>query len=157
MKKADGDWRCEIFIFRTCEQNAGLENPEQISFGPTITNPDEVPDRVQRAQRAILNPNTDSSRYLHDNLDDDEQNELSFSQDYISIQISGPGLVDLSFVDLPGAHYVLRGKWRLTPCMSRSDSQRRTRREPRRYRPRQKPNNQIHREAILPHSSHRIL
>jgi hypothetical protein len=60
-----------------------------------------VEDRIRRAQRAILNPSKDPNRYL---LQDDvsDEKEVSFSKNYVSLEISGPELTDLSFVDLPG-------------------------------------------------------
>lgn len=99
-----------MYIFRTSDHDGRHGNPEQIPFGPTIYNPDEVTERVRFAQRAILNPERNESFYLHDNDSiDDSHSPLAFSQDYISIQISGPGLVDLSFVDLPGKKFPIFG------------------------------------------------
>ena len=60
-----------------------------------------VEDRIRRPQRGILNPSKDPKQYLlQDDLPDD--NEVSFSKNYVSLEISGSELADLSFVDLPG-------------------------------------------------------
>jgi hypothetical protein len=78
---------------------------KNISFGPPITDKVDVEDRIRRAQRAILNPNIESDKFLYDSeLDDQspEEAELSFSQNSVSLEISGKDLADLSFVDLPG-------------------------------------------------------
>ena len=100
VKHSDGPWRCDVYVYYVGEAS---ENPRYIHFGETIFNPDEVTDRVRRAQQAILNPSQpDPLIYLGDTKTAADKNEISFSQDYISIQISGPDLVDLSFVDLPG-------------------------------------------------------
>ena len=72
-----------------------------VQFGDSIVDKSLVEDRIRRAQRAILNPSKDPIKYLQDEeLPDD--NELSFSKNYVSLEISGPELTDLSFVDLPG-------------------------------------------------------
>lgn len=80
----------------------GIPIPVKIvPFGGPITSKSSVEDRIRRAQRAILNPSRDANKYLHqDDLPD--ENEVSFSKNYVSLEISGPQLTDLSFVDLPG-------------------------------------------------------
>ena len=40
-----------------------------------------------------------------------EVSELSFSRNYISLSISGPGVADLSFCDLPGVPYLSLTLW----------------------------------------------
>ena len=72
-----------------------------VSFGAPITSKSLVEDRIRRAQRAILNPTKDPNMYLQKD-DPPEENELSFSKNYVSLEISGKALADLSFVDLPG-------------------------------------------------------
>lgn len=47
-----------------------------------------------------MNPNTDPDSFLK-GIDVDE-NETSFSKNFVSLEISGKELADLSFVDLPG-------------------------------------------------------
>jgi len=59
-----------------------------------------VEERIRRAQRAILNPSTSLTTFLGGATVKD--NEISFSRNYISLEISGRELEDLSFVDLPG-------------------------------------------------------
>jgi hypothetical protein len=80
----------------------GIPIPVKIvPFGGPITNKSLVEDRIRRAQRAILNPSKDPNEYLRrDDVSDD--NEVSFSKNYVSLEISGSELTDLSFVDLPG-------------------------------------------------------
>lgn len=80
----------------------GVPTPvRRIAFGTPITSKSLVEDRIRRAQCAILNPSKDSNKYLDgDNIS--EENELSFSKNYVSLEISGKDLADLSFVDLPG-------------------------------------------------------
>ena len=80
----------------------GIPIPVRIvPFGGPISNKSQVEDRIRRAQRAILNPSKDTNRYLHQD-DVSDENEVSFSKNYVSLEISGSELTDLSFVDLPG-------------------------------------------------------
>ncbi|THG94608.1 hypothetical protein EW026_g6893 [Hermanssonia centrifuga] len=62
----------------------------------------EVEERIRRAQRAILNPNTLSMRFLEGPDEDPIGRELTFSMNSICLQISGSDVADLSFCDLPG-------------------------------------------------------
>lgn len=81
---------------------SGVPIPVKIvPFGGPITSKSLVEDRIRRAQRAILNPSNDPKKYLHQD-DISDENEVSFSKNYVSLEISGPELTDLSFVDLPG-------------------------------------------------------
>jgi hypothetical protein len=74
-----------------------------IPFGPPITDKADVEDRIRRAQRAILNPGINEQKFLHELEDQtDDQAELSFSRNCVSLEISGKDVADLSFVDLPG-------------------------------------------------------
>lgn len=64
----------------------------------------DIEDRLRRAQLAILSPDTNPSVFL---LDDQVHSTMSsagaaFSQNYISVEISGPEITNLSFCDLPG-------------------------------------------------------
>lgn len=77
-----------------------VRNP---TFGATIFDKAEVEDRVRRAQRAILNPGVeDLNVFLTEDIDDHGVSEIDFSSNRVSIEISGPNLTDLSFIDLPG-------------------------------------------------------
>ena len=58
-------------------------------------------DRVRRAQRAILNPGTEPTKFLVGPLDD-AKTQVAFSMNTICLQISGKDVADLSFCDLPG-------------------------------------------------------
>ena len=75
--------------------------PHVIAFGDPISSKSDVEERIRQAQRAILNPSTDPKTFL-EGVADVEENEASFSRNYVSLEISGKDLADLSFVDLPG-------------------------------------------------------
>jgi hypothetical protein len=99
-----GLWRCSIGIIREVDGNGDpLPVPEHIPFGPDLDTVDDVCDRIERAQLAILRPDRDpiefvNARYL-------DRGEGGFSFNSIVVEISGPDVIDLSFVDLPGTHY----------------------------------------------------
>ena len=63
-------------------------------------------ERIRQAQRAILNPSKPFQGFLEGKEESQHSAELSFSNNCVSLQISGPDLADLSFCDLPGAVFV---------------------------------------------------
>lgn len=77
-------------------------------FGELIKDKAEVEERIRRAQFAILNPKRDPSSFLNAPLSSlaNDMWTLSFSSNCISVRISGKGVDDLSFVDLPGKHLI---------------------------------------------------
>ncbi|KAJ7152852.1 P-loop containing nucleoside triphosphate hydrolase protein [Mycena filopes] len=98
---SDDPWKCIVELrFITDQNGQPLGQPRAVSFGDQILDKAEVEDRIRRAQRAILNPSKPPRTFLDD--DDEDSTEVSFSTNYISLQISGPEIADLSFVDLPG-------------------------------------------------------
>lgn len=86
----------------TTGKDGDLGTPLNIPFGDPIYNKSDVEGRLKRAQRAILNPRTDYRNFLDGPDEDPAQNEISFSTNCVSLQISGKDLTDLSFCDLPG-------------------------------------------------------
>ena len=58
--------------------------------------------RIRQAQRAILNPSRPFQGFLDGKEESQHSAELSFSNNCVSLQISGPYMADLSFCDLPG-------------------------------------------------------
>ncbi|KAF8145482.1 P-loop containing nucleoside triphosphate hydrolase protein [Mycena galopus ATCC 62051] len=87
---SESPWTCIVELRQT----------RSIVFGDPIFDKAEVENRIRRAQRAILCPSKAAHTFLTD--DDSGPTEISFSTNYISLQISGPEIADLSFVDLPG-------------------------------------------------------
>ena len=97
-------WQCTVSLRFIVEEDGSPCNPvRNVFFGPVITDKDEVEDRLRRAQLAILHPDDSPEHYLDvDDLDNLADQQSGFSTNYISLQISGPDVPDLSFVDLPG-------------------------------------------------------
>ena len=71
-------------------------------FGEVMYDKAHFEERIRRAQRAILNPSTPSSKFLNGPDEDPEARELTFSSNCVSLQITGRDVADLSFCDLPG-------------------------------------------------------
>jgi hypothetical protein len=59
-------------------------------------------ERIRRAQRAVLSPNTDHALFLDKPEDECPPAELTFTSDFVQIEISDRNLTNLSFFDLPG-------------------------------------------------------
>jgi hypothetical protein len=96
-------WRCSVSIRRiTGPDGVPLGEAKSERFGPIITDKAQVEDRIRRAQRAILNPRTSSQTFLEGDDEDPQERQLTFSRNCVCLEISGPDIADLSFVDLPG-------------------------------------------------------
>jgi len=93
--------------FTTDANGAPLGQSRNEIFGSTISDKSQVEERIRRAQRAILNPGKPAKQFLEDDEDFSGETELSFSNNCVSLQISGPDVADLSFCDLPGMHPLL--------------------------------------------------
>ena len=80
-----------------------LPAPEVIPFGDMMYGPEQVEDRLRRAQEAILRWYTaeiDPATLL---TDDHVVTEMvGFSRNVVRLDVSGPDLVDVTFIDLPG-------------------------------------------------------
>ncbi|RIB19650.1 P-loop containing nucleoside triphosphate hydrolase protein [Gigaspora rosea] len=78
-----------------------IESPEACS----IDDPDKVELMARRAQKALLNPITDSNKYINWNFkdeDDSQLNSLKFTKNIVCIEIKGSDVPNLSLIDLPG-------------------------------------------------------
>lgn len=103
LSSSSSDWTCIVTLRFTTDLNGQtLGQPRTIVFGPAITDKSNVEERIRRAQRAILNPGTAYQIFLDGDDEDLPKSELTFSTNCVTLQISGPGVADLSFCDLPG-------------------------------------------------------
>ncbi|KAJ7591896.1 P-loop containing nucleoside triphosphate hydrolase protein [Mycena floridula] len=104
-------WNCKIFIRHECILNTStpLQEVHESRFGPVITDPKQVELTLRRAQLAALNPKLPFDTIL--SASEDELRRLSseavsngagFTHDVVCIDLEGPALTDLSFIDLPG-------------------------------------------------------
>lgn len=107
---SDGPWSCQVSVRWEYNPDGQRRNKiEEELFGGLLTVKSEVEMMLRRAQAAVLNPKTPLSHFL--GMTESELNELSprdrpestpFSQNVVCVDIAGPDLTDLSFVDLPG-------------------------------------------------------
>lgn len=83
---------------------------KEVLFGALIDNPADVELNLRRAQAAILNPHLTAESFLRNTREElsaaSEHDKLRFSRNVVCLDISGPGLTDLSFIDLPGTPYM---------------------------------------------------
>ncbi|OCH96157.1 hypothetical protein OBBRIDRAFT_719052 [Obba rivulosa] len=110
---SESPWRCQVRIRRTYVSSGEYFNfgdqPEglrEIPFGDAITNKKDIELVLRRAQAAVLNPHQGRAHYVNMSFEQ-LQNErpdrsATFSRDVICLDLSGPDLSDLTFVDLPG-------------------------------------------------------
>lgn len=105
LSRSELPWKCTVSLRRT--KDGQLRNEP---FGEPIfeSAKSEVEARIRGAQLAILNPSRPAKDFLTASEDYDfEDPELSFSRDYVSLDIRGPDVADLSFCDLPGGEISL--------------------------------------------------
>ena len=120
--RADAPWSCKVFLYKkyvyssnTMRTARGLGATKQRPLGPWIPqDPEtfpfyetktkmEVPFILERAQLAILNPHMEYEDFLPGSLaDPPTAYQVKFSPNVIRLKISGPGLPNLAFHDLPG-------------------------------------------------------
>ena len=105
---SDG-WSCQIKIRWEYEDNKRLDEIEEEDFGPLLTDKAAVEPMLRRAQAAVLNPEVEPSKFA--SLSEEELKSgklpkglksLLFSRNVVCVELKGPELADLSFVDLPG-------------------------------------------------------
>ncbi|KAI0746433.1 P-loop containing nucleoside triphosphate hydrolase protein [Daedaleopsis nitida] len=100
-------WSCQVKI--RWEYSNGSKRRlevEEVDFGPRLFDKADVELMLRRAQAAVLNPDTPLHHFL---AKDDKAirlpvfgHQLQFSRNVVCVELVGPDLADLSFVDLPG-------------------------------------------------------
>ncbi|KAI0650569.1 P-loop containing nucleoside triphosphate hydrolase protein [Trametes meyenii] len=100
-------WTCRVSI--RWERDANGQRASQVRevpFGEVLTDKEDIEITLRRVQAAILNANLDPSHFLDKKGEDlkllAQQATQKFSRNVICVDLSGPGLEDLSFIDLPG-------------------------------------------------------
>ncbi|GAA6008899.1 hypothetical protein JCM11491_003826 [Sporobolomyces phaffii] len=107
-------WYCKISIrFETGEDGRPLEKIAETPFGVLIRDPENVEAALRRAQLAVLNPSVSPADWAKATDEDvkkakegltvlGSKKQLSFSTNLVCIDIAGPEVTDLAFLDLPG-------------------------------------------------------
>ncbi|RDB17526.1 Interferon-induced GTP-binding protein Mx2 [Hypsizygus marmoreus] len=109
LSSSPGQWTCQISVRREFDKSGNvLERVSEMPFGPVITDKKEVELALRRAQVAVLNPHLAPADILIQTAEKltmqpfVSNQSLQFSRDTICIDLEGPDLTDLSFIDLPG-------------------------------------------------------
>ena len=102
----DGSWSCQISLrFMYDVQGKPLEEPQILAFGERLYDPVDVEKTLKKAQDAILHlPYSavpDVSSYLAEDHATREK-PVGFSRNVVRLDVCGPDLVDVTFIDLPG-------------------------------------------------------
>lgn len=107
LSSSNGAWTCRISLrWEYDEHRKPLTQHKEVPFGDPFSDKSQLELMLRRAQTAVLNQNYDPSYFL------DKEGETlkllakgakqSFSRNVVCVDINGPGLPDLSFIDLPG-------------------------------------------------------
>ncbi|KAJ7800360.1 P-loop containing nucleoside triphosphate hydrolase protein [Mycena olivaceomarginata] len=110
LASSPNSWSCRISIRIEFDQSGvrrAIEDVDEHEFIPSITNKDEVEIALRRAQLAVLNPTVSFREILEMNPQDLKDgipghDSLPFSRNVICVDLKGPELTDLMFLDLPG-------------------------------------------------------
>ncbi|KAF7350798.1 Interferon-induced GTP-binding protein Mx2 [Mycena sanguinolenta] len=102
------EWACRISIRREFDfMGRRLAEVSEIPFGDLIRNRTEVEMMLRRAQLAVLDPGAEITRIMRMNLEElkeklQDGRTAEFSRNVVCIDLEGPELTDVQFVDLPG-------------------------------------------------------
>ncbi|KIO22290.1 hypothetical protein M407DRAFT_216692, partial [Tulasnella calospora MUT 4182] len=100
-------WSCQVVLRFQFDASGKLRTEmREVPFGSVILDKDEVTDRLERAQLAILNPSTRPESLLSGE-DEPTSDTLTFSANCVCVRVAGPNVPDLYFYDLPGALHSL--------------------------------------------------
>ncbi|GAA5871535.1 hypothetical protein JCM8547_001366 [Rhodosporidiobolus lusitaniae] len=116
LKNASTPWTCRVFLrFELNEDGTPVETVREVAFGPPTTKPEDVEGTLRRAQLAILNPSVKDHKVFLGMSDKDvikykdgtamvsgSTKQHSFSENLVCLDITGPTVTDLAFLDLPG-------------------------------------------------------
>ncbi|KAH8818765.1 P-loop containing nucleoside triphosphate hydrolase protein [Flagelloscypha sp. PMI_526] len=102
LTRSDESWKGIVKLHLSTDARGQPIPVRNVPFGPTIRSKVDIEERIRHAQRAILNPSVDDvTRFLTEDLDEEGSPEIDFSN-WVSLEICGPDMADLSFIDLPG-------------------------------------------------------
>ncbi|KAK7461117.1 hypothetical protein VKT23_009043 [Stygiomarasmius scandens] len=109
LSSSSSPWSCRILIRREFDKRGRpLDEVSESLFGDIITDKSKVEPMLRRAQVSVLNPEVSTTKILSSTLDElKEWSEKSletvpFSRNVVIVDLEGPELTDLAFIDLPG-------------------------------------------------------
>jgi hypothetical protein len=91
------------------EHGQPLRKIDEVSFGKRITNQADVELALRRAQMAVLNPHAPTMYFValgEQELSDmivNNPKALRFSRNAVCVDVEGPDVPDIFFIDLPGS------------------------------------------------------
>ncbi|OCK79986.1 hypothetical protein K432DRAFT_393431 [Lepidopterella palustris CBS 459.81] len=114
-------WQCRVYLHKKFDYHGSYPLPsltkekEKIPFHPwverdapmdipftVVNHKDSLAEIIRRAQLATLNPTHDPDQYIDEHAPFNRNMQVEFSPNLVCLDISGPGLPNLSFYDLPG-------------------------------------------------------
>ncbi|CAG8718068.1 45206_t:CDS:2 [Gigaspora margarita] len=85
-----------------------LSNPIVTKFGSLINDPVKVKLMARRAQKALLNPITNSNKYINWRFKDEDNsqlnNSLKFTKNAVCIEIKGSNVPNLRLIEIKGSN-----------------------------------------------------
>lgn len=108
LASSEDPWCCQISIRYEFEPNGGrrLKDVIERKFGDLIIKKSQVEPMLRKAQWSVLNPKLSYEHILGMSMHEMDHNSsdcaLRFSRNVVCVDLKGPGLTDLSFIDLPG-------------------------------------------------------
>ncbi|KAK7564001.1 P-loop containing nucleoside triphosphate hydrolase protein [Phyllosticta citricarpa] len=115
-QEPNAQWRCDVSIRHEFAYDCTPLQPGDgsLPFYPwhpdetttmrfkTVFNKNDLREVIRRAQLAILNPRSNPAEYARTDILPSEEIQTEFSPNLVCLDISAPGLPNLSFYDLPG-------------------------------------------------------
>lgn len=107
MLRSSGPWSCQVSIRSEYSvDGARLREVTEVPFGEAIIDKSQVELALRRAQFAVLNPEVSFKKILNASAQEltnmATEKSIPFSQNVVCVDLEGPELTDLSFIDLPG-------------------------------------------------------
>lgn len=106
-------WHCQVYL-RIEKDEYGVESQSKMKehkSGAVLFDKSKLEPMLRRAQLAILNPSVPFSKFVDFELTllspgeapAGSSRQLQFSANVVCLDLSGPAVPDLSFIDLPGS------------------------------------------------------
>jgi len=106
LSSSNQPWSCQVSIrWEFGEDGKRNDKVSEAPFGARITDKGKVEAALRRAQAAVLNPHISFRELLEMDIEEIRvgiKGAMMFSKNIVCVDLEGPELTDLSFIDLPG-------------------------------------------------------